>query len=136
MRAFLKKHHTLVLYAACGVPTVAANLVVYFVMVSFDIMTAISCIVAVLASILVAYFTNKIWVFHIKRNRKRDVFKEFIAFLSFRLLSGTFEVVAMVVFVDLLHMGKYEACIKFAATGIVIIINYIAAKKIVFRDKK
>lgn len=136
MKAFFKKYHELILYGLCGVPTVAANFAVYFVMAAFNISTVFCAFVAMLASVVVAFFTNKIWVFHTKRHRKRDVFKEFVTFLSCRLLSGMVEVVIMVVFVDLLRLSDYETIIKLCATVVVIILNYFASKCLIFRDDK
>lgn len=134
MKAFLTKHHEMVLYGICGVPTVAVNFLVYFVMASFEIRTVICAFAAMIASIVVAYFTNKIWVFHMKRNRKRDAFKEFVEFVFCRMLSGLLEVSIMVSCVDMLRLDEYETCIKLVATVVVIILNYVASKMFIFKD--
>ena len=134
MKAFLKKHHELILYGICGVPTVAANFVTYFVMAAFGISTIMCALAATLASVVVAYLTNKVWVFHTKRNKKRDAFKEFVAFLTCRLLTGCLEVVMLVVCVDFLELDSYETFIKLCATLVVIALNYFASKIFIFKD--
>ena len=134
MKAFLKKHHELVLYGICGVPTIAANFVTYFVMAAFHISTVMCALAATLASVAVAYMTNKVWVFHTKRNKKRDAFKEFVSFLTCRLLTGFMEVVLLVVCVDMLKLEAYETFIKLCVTIFVIALNYFASKKLIFKD--
>lgn len=134
MKAFLKKHREIILYGICGIPTVAANFGTYFVMAAFNISTIMCAFVAMFASVVVAYLTNKVWVFHTKRNKKRDAFKEFVSFLTCRLLTGCLEVVLLVVFVDLMDLEQYETVIKLCATLIVIALNYFASKRFIFKE--
>lgn len=135
MREFLRKHRELILYGICGVPTVASNFITYFVLAALNISTAVCAFVAMMVSIVVAYVINKIWVFHSRKSRKLEVFKEFVSFLSCRLLSGSVEVVIMVVFVDICRFVDYEPMIKLGATAVVVILNYLASKKIIFREE-
>jgi len=134
MREFLKKHRELILYGMCGIPTIAANFGVYFVMAAFDISTVMCAFVAMFSSIVVAYLTNKIWVFHTKRNKKRDALKEFVSFLTCRILTGCLEVVLLVVLVDMMNLERHEAITKLCVTVVVIALNYFASKKFIFRE--
>ena len=136
MRDIIRKHREFILYGLCGIPTVASNLAVFFVLTNLavDISTAVCNALAVLASILVAYFSNKLFVFHSKRDNRIDTFKEFFSFLSSRLVTGTLEVVLMVVLVDFLKLGEYEPWVKLGAMVVVIMLNYIISKKIIFKE--
>ena len=136
MIAFIKKYREMILYMLCGIPTVASNFGVYFIMANLNISTVICGIVAQLASIVVAYITNRMVVFQNKHHGKKAVLKEFMWFLILRLLSGTIDVVAMVVFVDKLGWVEYEFWVKVCATIFVITSNYVASKCIVFKDEK
>ncbi len=135
MIAFIKKYREMILYMLCGIPTVVTNFGVYFIMANFNISTVICGIAAQLASIVVAYITNRMVVFQNKHHGKKAVFKEFIWFLSFRVLSGAIDVVALVVLVDKLGFAQHEFLIKVCATIFVIIFNYVASKCVIFKDE-
>ncbi len=134
MKSFLKKHHELIMYGLSGIPTVLSNFGTYFLLANLKLSTAICAFVAMCVSILVAYITNKFFVFHTKRSRRLELFMEFVSFVSCRLLSGSVEVVIMVVTVDLFMLTEHEAFIKVCATIIVILLNYVASKRLVFKQ--
>ena len=94
----------------------------------------LSTILAWILSVLFAYITNKKYVFESKSFSISQVIREIISFFSFRILSGLFEVVFMYVFVDIMSFN--DIIMKLIANVVVIILNYIFSKIIVFRDAK
>lgn len=94
----------------------------------------LSTILAWILSVLFAYITNKKYVFESKSFSISQVIRELISFFSFRILSGLFEVVFMYVFVDIMSFN--DIIMKLIANVVVIILNYIFSKIIVFRDAK
>ena len=119
----------------CGIPTVIADFGVYFIMANLNIPTVVCATMAQLASIAVAYITNRMFVFENKHHGVKGVVKEFTEFLTFRLISGAIGVAVLVLFVDKLGFHQYEFIIKLCATAFVIIFNYVASKCVIFKDK-
>ncbi len=135
MKSLLKKHRELIMYGLNGIPTVLSNFGTYFLLAEMNLSTAICAFVAMCVSIVVAYVTNKLFVFRTKRNRRLELFLEFVSFVSCRLLSGSVEVIIMVVTVDFFMLAEHEAFIKVCATIVVVLLNYVASKQLVFRQK-
>ncbi|WP_236875500.1 GtrA family protein [Clostridioides difficile] len=84
-----KKHKETILYLFFGAFTTLVNIVSYLfftrvILFNFMVANALAWILAV----LFAYVTNKFFVFESKRIEIEFLFKEFLSFVSFRLLSG------------------------------------------------
>ena len=84
-------------------------------------------------SVLFAYVTNRRWVFESKENTRRGILREMGSFFLFRLLSGLMDVAIMYVCVDLL--GWNSMIIKVLSNVLVIIVNYVASKLVIFRKR-
>lgn len=82
-------------------------------------------------AVLFAYVTNKFFVFESKRIEIRFVFKEFLSFVSFRLLSGVVEMLIMYVMIDLLFVN--DIIVKVFTNIVVIVLNYLFSKMIIFK---
>ncbi|ENY8989152.1 TPA: GtrA family protein [Clostridioides difficile] len=131
----LKKHKETILYLFFGVFTTLVNIVSYLfftrvILFNFMVANALAWILAV----LFAYVTNKFFVFESKRIEIRFVFKEFLSFVSFRLLSGVVEMLIMYVMIDLLFVN--DVIVKVFTNIIVIVLNYLFSKMIIFKNKK
>lgn len=92
-----------------------------------------SSVIAWFFSVLFAYMTNKKWVFHSEATTSLETIKEFFSFLGCRMATGIVDWVCMFVFV--LLIGFNDVFIKFEANVLVIVLNYIASKWIVFKHK-
>ncbi|MDL0303858.1 GtrA family protein, partial [Clostridioides difficile] len=102
----LKKHRETILYLFFGAFTTLVNIVSYLfftrvILFNFMVANALAWILAV----LFAYVTNKFFVFESKRIEIKFLFKEFLSFVSFRLLSGVVEMLIMYVMIDLLFVN-------------------------------
>lgn len=73
-------------------------------------------------------------MFESKANTRDDVIREIISFFSCRLATGILDIIVMYVFVDLI--GLNDVIIKFASNVLVIVLNYVASKLIVFRKSE
>lgn len=89
---------------------------------------------ALIISILFAYITNKIFVFGSKTDSVKEIFREFFSFLACRLGTGALDMAFMYVFVDIL--GFYDILMKILSNVIVIILNYIFSKLIIFAKNR
>ncbi|MFN1920103.1 GtrA family protein [Clostridioides difficile] len=130
----LKKHRETILYLFFGAFTTLVNIVSYLfftrvILFNFMVANALAWILAV----LFAYVTNKFFVFESKRIEIRFVFKEFLSFVSFRLLSGVVEMLIMYVMIDLLFVN--DVIVKIFTNIVVIVLNYLFSKMIIFKNK-
>ena len=86
-----------------------------------------------------AYVTNKIWVFESKSWERHFLMKEFGLFVSTRLLTGIFEVVAVPGLVwlgcDQSILGVPGMLSKIIVSIIVVLLNYVFSKLIIFRKQ-
>ena len=92
-----------------------------------------STVVAWIIAVLFAYLTNRKWVFHSVAEGFKAIFKEFISFLSCRLATGVVDWVCMFIFVDILLLN--DVVIKFIANILVIVLNYVASKLLIFKHE-
>ena len=128
----LKKHRETILYLFFGAFTTLVNIVSYLFftrVILFNFMLANS--LAWILAVLFAYVTNKFFVFESKRIEIRFVFKEFLSFVSFRLLSGVVEMLIMYVLIDLLFVN--DIIVKVFTNIVVIVLNYLFSKMIIFK---
>lgn len=129
------KYKSVIWYVFFGGCTTLVNIVMYAVCARvLSCGTATSNIVAWIISVLFAYVTNRKWVFNSSVSNTREVFKEIISFVSCRLLTGGIDLIIMIVSVDILDSN--DLIMKIISNIVVIILNYVASKKIVFRDKQ
>lgn len=131
----LKKHRETILYLFFGAFTTLVNIVSYLfftrvILFNFMVANALAWILAV----LFAYVTNKFFVFESKRIEIKFLFKEFLSFVSFRLLSGVVEMLIMYVMIDLLFVNDIN--VKAFTNIVVIVLNYFFSKMIIFKNKK
>lgn len=132
IKELVKKHEELIKYLIIGVLTTVINYIIFAVLVkgaNIDIHT--SNIIAWLVSVIFAYFTNKLFVFESKSFKLKVVVKEVISFGAARILSLLLEELILYIFVNILRMN--ELVIKLIANVIVIIVNYILSKFIIFK---
>lgn len=134
LKALYQKYKELVNYIIFGVLTTLVNYIVYFL--CLDLLKWNYLVVNVLAwviSVLFAYVTNRIWVFESKAKGWR-VLKEMVLFFASRLTSLGAETLLLFLMVDTAHFNNGFS--KIVAGVVVIIINYVLSKLIVFRKKK
>ena len=117
-------------YLIAGGLTTLISIVSYYllriVIDDYKICTVLSWIIAV----IFAYFINRGFVF---KSKEKNVFKEFISFISSRLVTLVVELLSMYVLVQFIDMNDRIA--KIIVQIIVIILNYILSKIFVFKKK-
>lgn len=134
IRDLYKKYKDVVPYVFFGVCTTIVNVVVYWLF-AYVLMqaTMLSTIIAWIAAVLFAYITNRKWVFHSQAYGVVSIMKEIVSFFSCRLATGIIDWLCMYIFVDVL--GANGVLIKLIANIIVIVLNYVASKLLIFRRK-
>lgn len=134
LKKLILKHKDILLYIIFGVLTTVINIITYFLTYNIlSIPNIPSTIIAWVVSVIFAFLTNKKYVFESTDWNKNTLIKEGWKFTSCRIGTGVLELIIMYVFVDLL---KYNGLVfKVLTNVIVIILNYIASKLIIFKKK-
>lgn len=137
MKQLYRKHREFILYTAFGAGTVAVDVGLYALLVeSAGIQTA--SFWGWLGSVLFAFVTNKYFVFCTGPEGKAAFFRELSEFTLGRLLSMLIEVLGVDLLVrrgfDRPLLGVTGGTAKLLITGIVILVNYLVSKFLVFRE--
>lgn len=137
MKELFKKYEEIIRYLIIGVLTTVVSLCTYYLLVYtvFDPEKAlelqITNIISWIVSVTFAYFTNRKFVF--KKEEKANI-KEASSFYASRISTLVIDMGLMYVFVTLL--GFNDKIIKLVVQVVVIVLNYILSKFLVFNEKK
>lgn len=132
IKLMIKKYREIIMYVFIGICTTLVNLITYTVMyklLGFSI--NISNITSIAVAIIFAYFTNKIFVFDSKDNTFKTLFSEGIKFISARLFTMLIEVYGVYLLVVI--NGEDEFLGKIKVQVIILVLNYVMSKFIVFK---
>lgn len=130
----MKKYRSFILYAVFGVFTTAVNLIVYHLCYyQAGMSNTLSNIFAWIMAVTFAYLTNKSWVFDSRSWAWPVLRKEIPAFVSCRLATGIMDLIIMYVCVDILNW--HAMLMKFVSNVLVILLNYIFSKLVIFKKK-
>lgn len=134
IKNLLLKYKGVILYLVFGVLTTVINVITYHICYAMmHISNLSSTVIAWVVAVAFAYVTNKIFVFESKK-KNQEAIKEAINFFACRIGTGVIEIGIMYVFVDVLLFNG--TIMKLFTNVIVIIINYIASKFLVFGKGK
>ena len=92
-----------------------------------------STALAWLLAVIFAFATNKKWVFDSQSMEWKVLLYELASFFACRIATGVFDMAVMYVAVDV--MAWNEMLWKLLSNVIVIILNYVASKLVIFKKK-
>ncbi|OPJ60318.1 GtrA-like protein [Clostridium oryzae] len=128
----MTKYQEIIAYLFFGVATTIVNFVTYGLLERvINLNYVFSNTIAWVLSVLFAYITNRKYVFYSDERTIKGITKEFISFVSCRLLSGFFDLAVMVVSISILNLNDIVA--KVIANVGVVILNYVFSKLFIFR---
>lgn len=134
LKALILKHWEVLVYLFFGGLTTLVNLAVYWPLHHYlHIPASVSNVIAWAVSVLFAFLTNKSFVFKSNDWSLRVTGPELLKFVSCRVASGVFETVFIGLTVDWLHW--HGLLMKIIVSIVVVILNYIGSKLLVFRKK-
>lgn len=149
IKELILKYKELIVYVIFGGLTTVVNLVVFTLsgMALGDERYLVSNVIAWFAAVIFAYITNKLWVFESKSWSIKVLLKEIPSFFAARVLSFLIEEFGLYVFVDLLSFNEIslkilsfeiggEFIAKVILAVIVVILNYVFSKLVIFKKKK
>ena len=130
----IKKNISFIAYGVFGIFTTIVNIVTYNICYnSIGISNTLSNIAAWVLAVTFAYLTNKVWVFGSESWRWEVLKKEIPAFVSCRIATGILDLIIMYICVDIM---KWHALVmKVISNVLVIILNYIFSKLIIFKKR-
>ncbi|MER2226633.1 MAG: GtrA family protein [Carnobacterium sp.] len=133
MKNLVSKYEEIIGYLIFGGLTTVVNIVVFYLFDSvFEVHYLIANAIAIVVSILFAFFTNKKYVFKSSTPTVQLWLKEFSLFVSFRLLSAIFDMGSMWLLVDGLNLNANVA--KVITQFIVVVLNYGFSKFFIFKQ--
>ena len=122
----------LVLYVVFGALTTAVCFVSYYACnTMLGIHYLASNIVSWILAVLFAYITNKLFVFESKGLSKKELAREFFAFIAARLVSLGMEELGLWLTIGALHWNENLA--KLIMQVVVVIANYVFSKLFIFK---
>lgn len=131
---FYKKHKGIVLYLIFGALTTLVNILTYYLCYQvLSLSNVLSTIIAWVVAVAFAFVTNKLFVFESSARKKKAVI-EAVNFTACRVGTGVIEIAMMYLLVDILAFNG--TIMKLITNVVVIILNYVASKLLVFRGKK
>ena len=131
---FLKKYEEIISYLFFGGLTTLVNYAVYLPCYNWHHESgALSNVIAWVAAVAFAYLTNKPFVFKSHDWSMKVVLPELTKFVGCRVGSGLLETAIIFGTVDVL--GGNGNIIKIITSVLVVILNYVASKLVVFRKK-
>lgn len=134
LRSLIKKYWDILTYLVFGVLTTVVNYAIYLPIFNFcGISAAVSNMIAWVGAVIFAFLTNKPFVFHSHDWSAKTTLPELIKFVSCRVASGVLETVILFLAVDC--MAWNGNIWKMVTQVLVIVINYVGSKLLVFRNK-
>lgn len=134
IRAFVEKYYDILSYLFFGVLTTGVNYLVYLPCYNlWGFSGSVSNVIAWVFAVAFAYLTNKPFVFKSHDWSAKTVVPELTRFVGCRLGSGALETVVILVTVD--WLGWNGNVMKLVTSVVVVVVNYLASKLVVFRKK-
>ncbi len=136
---FCKKYKELILYVVCGVGATVVSFAAAWVAkvalealgMGVDGVSVISTVFSWVCAVTFAYLTNRVWVFESTATGAAAIAKEAAAFFGGRVFTLLAETLIMWAGTAVLSLDYWWT--KIAANVVVLILNYIISKLLVFR---
>ena len=134
LKILLQKYRDILVYLVFGVLTTAVNYLVYLPCYNWlHLSAAMSNVIAWVFAVAFAYLTNKPFVFNSHDWSAGTVLPELTKFIMTRVGSGALETAIIFLTVDVLHWNGNV--MKLVTSVLVVILNYVGSKLLVFRKK-
>lgn len=134
LKKLLKKYGDILSYLFFGVLTTAVNYLVYLPCYNLlHLSAAVSNVIAWVFAVAFAYLTNKPFVFKSHDWSAGTVIPELTKFVMTRVGSGGLETMIIFLTVDVLALNGNV--MKLLTSVLVVIVNYVGSKLLVFRKK-
>ena len=128
------KYRAVIAYLFFGVCTTAVNIAVYYICCEYlGLRNVPATVTAWFFAVILAYITNKLWVFDSRSFKAGVLARELASFFLCRIATGLLDVAIMYIAVDLMRWNGVFW--KLLSNFIVVLLNYIASKLLIFKKK-
>ena len=135
MKELWAKYKEMILYIFFGGCTTLVNMAAYAVCYyTCGWSNVLATVIAWVLGVVFAFVTNKLWVFESKSWARTVLGRELTSFVGCRAATGLLDLLIMYVCVDLLHW--HGMLMKALSNVLVIILNYVGSKLLVFARQK
>lgn len=129
---FYKKNKEILLYLFFGGLTFLVSIISYaFLNIQIGWNALIANIGSWILAVSFAYVTNRVWVFDSNAETTADFIKEITSFIGGRV--ATLVIEELILFIFITNLGMNSMLVKIVAQVIVIVLNYVISKLIVFK---
>lgn len=129
---FYKKHKEVLMYLFFGGWAFFLNIGLFAAIDTFGVNELINNIVCWGICVLFQFFTNRTWVFDGHVDNSREFIKQMGSFISGRIGTLVIEEIILAIFIT--WLGMNSVVIKLIAQIVIIALNYIISKLIVFKN--
>ncbi|MEE0956027.1 MAG: GtrA family protein [Eubacterium sp.] len=130
---FYKKHKEVLMYLLFGGMAFFLNLFLFtFFTELCKINALVSNAISWVICVLFQYFTNRTWVFDGNVDTREDFWKQMVSFFGGRVFTLIVEEAILAIFITWLGFNAFV--VKLIAQVIVIALNYIISKFLVFKE--
>ena len=126
-----KKHKEVLMYLLFGGLAFFLNIGLFSLINDSGINELINNVICWVICVFFQFFTNRTWVFNGQVDNKADFIKQLTSFLGGRVVTLVIEEIILAVFIT--WLGMNAVAIKLTAQIIVIVLNYVISKLIVFK---
>ena len=134
-KPFYSKHKETLLYLFFGGLSFVLNMLLYYSITELlKINVLISNIITWIIIVAFCFITNKKWVFNDTSSTNKSLLSQIVSFYASRLITLCVEEIILFIFITRLQLNSL--IIKIIAQIIVIILNYVFSKLIIFRKEK
>lgn len=134
-KPFYNKHKETLLYLFFGGLSFVLNMLLYYSITELlKINVLISNIITWIIIVAFCFITNKKWVFNDTSSTNKSLLSQIVSFYASRLITLGVEEIILFIFITRLQLNSL--IIKIIAQIIVIILNYVFSKLIIFRKEK
>ena len=136
IKQLYKKYSEIINYLIVGGLTTCVSLGTYYLCVSTfldvnnGIQLQIANVLSWVCAVIFAFFTNKKFVF---KSKSQKVWREFFSFVGSRIITLLIDIFSMFIMVTVLSIN--DKISKLIVQVIVVILNYIFSKLLVFKKK-
>lgn len=131
---FYKAHKEVLLYLLFGGLAFVVSIATYaFFNVTVGINELVANILSWIITVAFAFLTNRVWVFNAPTKNAAEFIQQMISFFGGRVITLVIEEVILLVFITLLKFASMP--VKVVAQIVVIVLNYVISKVLVFKKE-
>lgn len=134
LKELFYKYIEIYMYLIIGVLTTLISFIVYGVLVYFNAEVETANIISNIISIIFAFIANSLFVFNFKFTNLKLTLIKFFQFSFFRIILMLLETGLLWLLVKNIGFDKYIC--KFATTCLIVALNYILSKFVIYKKEK